>query len=119
MARYRRVRAGARYMLHPVPIDWEYSTHAGQIVRVVELSGCPRKHMSGTGHAHIETLDGRIIGMVCTNSLQPVRKRDTLREVRAIVRGFLDAADREEAGDIDTGDVLADIARVTHPNRMR
>lgn len=68
----RRVRAGSCYRFEPVMIDrWHppYDVKPGDIVRVVNLPGCPRANTMG--HCHVQHLDGRFAGLVCTNSLQP------------------------------------------------
>jgi hypothetical protein len=47
-----------------------YDVNPGDRVRVVNLHGCPRANTMG--HCHVEHLDGRFGGLVCTNSLKPV-----------------------------------------------
>ena len=74
----RKVRAGARYRYQPVPLDaWQppYGVSAGilgpgDIVKVVNLNGCPRANTMG--HAHIEK-DGAFAGLVHCNSLVPLK----------------------------------------------
>jgi hypothetical protein len=70
MADFNRVRAGGLYRYNPVAIDRFHRPHNindGDIVRVVNLPGCPRANTMG--HAHVEHLDGTFGGLVCTNSL--------------------------------------------------
>lgn len=75
----RKVRAGARYRYQPVPLDrWQppYGVSSGilapdDIVKVVNLPGCPRANTMG--HAHIE-IDGSYAGLVHCNSLVPFKK---------------------------------------------
>jgi hypothetical protein len=45
---------------------------AGDVVRVVNLPGCPRANTMG--HCHVAHLDGTFAGLVCTSSLRPVSK---------------------------------------------
>jgi hypothetical protein len=66
----RRVRAGATYRFEPVGMDVYRPAAAaatGQLVRVVKLHGCPPPNTMG--HAHIESLEGKFLGLVLTNSL--------------------------------------------------
>jgi hypothetical protein len=68
MADFNRVRAGRLYRYNPVTIDRLnplYDVNDGDIVRVVNLPGCPEANTMG--HAH---LDGTFGGLVCTNSLR-------------------------------------------------
>lgn len=72
----RRVRAGATYRYDPVGVDlWDPKSSAtpGQEVRVVNLYGAPPANTMG--HAHIESLSGKFLGLVLTNSLQSRGKR--------------------------------------------
>jgi len=67
----KRVRAGNVYVYEPVLIDRchaPYDITAGDVVRVVNLPGSPRANTMG--HCHVEHLDGRFAGLVCTNSLR-------------------------------------------------
>lgn len=76
----KRVRANARYVYEPVPLDRlhpPYGVNAGLIgagdtVQVVNLPGCPRANTMG--HCHIQTVAGVFAGLVCVNSLQPRRR---------------------------------------------
>lgn len=75
----RRVRNGASYRYAPVgwdKYDPPYGARAGFLfhgdtVRVKTPYGCPPANTMG--HAHIETLAGEFAGLVCTNSLQPLK----------------------------------------------
>ncbi len=75
MTTRNRVRAGAKYRFDPVPLDQINPPHgvtsgliaAGDMVRVVNLSGCPKANTMG--HCHIQTMAGEFAGLVCTNSL--------------------------------------------------
>ena len=71
---HRRVRVGSKYRFEPVMLDRLHPPHnvrPGDIVRVVNLHGCPKANTMG--HCHVENLDGAFGGLVCTNSLQPLR----------------------------------------------
>ncbi|HEX3105624.1 MAG TPA: hypothetical protein VHQ22_14355 [Terriglobales bacterium] len=67
----KRVRAGRLYRYKPVLLDRghpPYNVQEGDIVRVVNLPGCPK---AGTmGHCHVEHLNGDFAGLVCCNSLE-------------------------------------------------
>lgn len=53
-------------------IDPPYNVQPGDVVRVVNLPGCPR---AGTmGMCHVQHLSGEFAGLVCVNSLQPLPK---------------------------------------------
>ena len=66
---YNKVRKGSIYRFEPVLFDHELGEYKGQLVRVVELPGCPRYKMPNS-LAHIELLaTGKVLGIVCTNSL--------------------------------------------------
>ncbi len=71
----KRVRTGGRYRYDPVPwdrINPPYNVHAGDIVRVVNLPGCPR---AGTmGMCHVNREDGSFGGLVFLSSLKPLRR---------------------------------------------
>ena len=71
MGDFNRVRAGGLYRYNPVAIDRlnpPYDVSDGDIVRVINLPGCPKANTMG--HAHVEHLDGTFGGLVCTNSLR-------------------------------------------------
>ena len=64
-----KVRANASYIFYPNHLDRfdsRTSLVAGDVVRVVNLPGCPKANTMG--HAHVE-LNGRFAGLVHTNSL--------------------------------------------------
>ncbi len=67
----KRVRVGSIYRFEPVLLDRTdppYDVLPGDLVRVVNLPGCPK---AGTmGMVHVLHLDGRFAGLVCCNSLQ-------------------------------------------------
>jgi hypothetical protein len=70
-----KVRAGSSYRYNPVLMDVcdpPYGVKSeglkkGDVVKVVNLHGCPPANTMG--HCHIE-LNGRFAGLVCTNSLE-------------------------------------------------
>ncbi len=73
-----RVRVGQVYEWRPVPLDqWDnrraVTLQEGDQVRVVNCVGCPKANTMG--HCFVETLDCRFVGLVCTNSLQPLRRK--------------------------------------------
>jgi hypothetical protein len=71
----RRVRTGARYRFEPVWFDISnppFGCVPGDIVTVIKLPGCPAPNTMGMCHV---SLAGQFAGMVCTNSLQPLRAR--------------------------------------------
>lgn len=56
----------------------------GQIVRVVNLPGCPKANTMG--HCHVvNAVTGEFIGLVCTGSLEPASAA-TKRRIRKAVR---------------------------------
>ena len=71
----RKVHVGSQYHYLPVMIDRIHppiavglgKLHEGDIVRVVNMQGCPKANTMG--HAHFASLDGIFGGLVCTNSL--------------------------------------------------
>lgn len=69
------VKAGRTYVYRPClldQIDGRTGLSEGDIVRVVNLPGCPRANTMAHCHvAHPDT--GRFIGLVATASLQNVR----------------------------------------------
>jgi hypothetical protein len=66
MAKFNRV-AGSAYRFEPVMID-RLNVRQGDVVRVVNLHGCPTANTMG--QAHFMHLDGAFGGLVCTNSLR-------------------------------------------------
>ncbi len=79
----KRPRVGSKYIFDPSfldRIDGRSDAQPGDAVRVCRPCGCPPP---GTmGHCHIETLDGRFLGLVCVSSLtryvKAPRRRDSL-----------------------------------------
>jgi hypothetical protein len=73
----QRVRVGSTYEYRPVLIDRidpPYNLKAGDVVRVVNLPGCPKANTMGHCHVvHVES--GEFAGLVSCNSL-------TLRRVK-------------------------------------
>jgi hypothetical protein len=70
MADCNRARAGSLYRYDPVAIDRlnpPYNLNDGDIVRVINLPGCPKANTMG--HAHVQHFDGTFGGLVCINSL--------------------------------------------------
>jgi len=68
----RIVRVGVKYCYVPVPFDRmnpPCAVSPGDIVRVINLPGCPCANIMGMCHV---SKDGIFAGMVCTNSLQPL-----------------------------------------------
>jgi hypothetical protein len=67
----KRVRVNSLYRYKPVLLDRchpPYNVREGDIVRVVNLPGCPK---AGTmGHCHVEHPNGDFAGLVCCNSLE-------------------------------------------------
>ena len=66
-----RVRAGSVYEYRPVLLDIcdaRTNLKPGDLVRVVNLHGCPR--CNTMGHCHVaDPVTGQFIGLVCCNSL--------------------------------------------------
>ena len=65
------VRAGSTYRFEALMIDVlhpPYDVREDDVVRVVNLDGCPKANTMG--HAHVEHLDGTFGGLVCTRSLK-------------------------------------------------
>ena len=73
---FRKVKVGQIYSYDPVlldQIDGRTGLSKGDLVKVIKCAGCPPP---GTmGHCHVGSPDtGKFIGLVCVNSLKPVRK---------------------------------------------
>lgn len=70
-----RVRVGFRYIYDPVLIDivdGRTNLQTGDVVRVINLPGCPKANTMG--HCYVGDVEtGQFIGMVCTNSLTPLK----------------------------------------------
>ncbi len=66
-----KVRKGSVYLFNAVGWDRfdrrDNTPKDGTMVRVIHPYGCPRPNTMG--HAHVEGLDGRFIGLVSTASL--------------------------------------------------
>ena len=76
-----KVQANRLYTYHANlldRIDARTNLEDGTLVRVIALPGCPPPNTMG--HAHIETLDGIIIGLVHTNSLHT--RKDYIQYLR-------------------------------------
>lgn len=70
-----KVRVGALYTYSPAmydAIDPPFNVKAGDVVRVVNLPGCPKANTMG--HCHVAQLDGTFGGLVQTASLKPYRR---------------------------------------------
>ena len=75
-ASHRKVRVNSRYRFEPVlwdefdpPIGVQKGIlKSGDVVRVVNLPGCPPANTMG--RCHIQTESGEFAGLVCTNSLE-------------------------------------------------
>jgi hypothetical protein len=68
----QRVRAGSRYRFDPCPLDLLHpcsSADSGDVVQVVKLPGCPPPNTMG--QCHIQSAEGKFLGMVSTASLFP------------------------------------------------
>ena len=73
-----RVRAGRIYRYNPVLLDivdgWT-NLREGDLVRVVNLPGCPKANVMN--HCHVaDPQTDRFIGLVCCNSLVPITNDD-------------------------------------------
>jgi len=71
----QKVRVGKVYRVRLILFDQlmfeHYTATEGQMVRVVNLYGCPPANTMGM--CHIEDAEsGEFLGMVCTNSLERV-----------------------------------------------
>ena len=69
-----KVRVGTKYVYMPVLLDAAdppFGVRAGDIVRVVNLPGCPKANTMG--HCHVEK-DGKFAGLVCTGSLKKLNE---------------------------------------------
>ena len=84
----KRVHVNSLYRYKPVLLDRchpPYNVLEGDIVRVVNLPGCPK---AGTmEHCHVEHPNGDFAGLVCCNSLEdlsaPERKAVQRRAAHA------------------------------------
>lgn len=73
-----RVRVNALYVYEPVlldVIDGRTDLKRGDVVRVINLHGCPPANTMG--HCHVAGPDtGRFVGLVCCNSLRKVSRKE-------------------------------------------
>lgn len=88
-----KVRANATYRYSPCILDSHLDpksdAKSGDIVRVVNLPMAPKANTMG--QCHIETLDGKFLGMVSTNSLFPKNAPITLSD-GVVLKTQLDTA---------------------------
>jgi hypothetical protein len=100
-----KVKANAIYRYNPVlldQVDGRTSLKTGDLVRVVNLPGCPRANTMG--HCHVaDPNTGRFIGLVCCNSLEPFKRH--FHHIRAV-----NIAKAILAG-VDAGDISLTAAR--------
>jgi hypothetical protein len=78
-----KVRTGASYIYEPVSwdrFDPKTTLKGGETVTVVHAYGCPPPNTMG--HCHIDH-NGEFAGLVCTASLQPVKRRAKSEKVKA------------------------------------
>lgn len=75
-----RVRANTTYRYNPTlldVVDGRTTLKTGDLVRVVNLPGCPRANTMG--HCHVaDPVSGQFIGLVCCNSLEPANQEFVL-----------------------------------------
>jgi hypothetical protein len=67
-----KVRVGKEYIFDPVMIDvidGKTGLKKGQIVKVINLPGCPKANTMN--HCYVE-YKGNFVGMVCCNSLKEI-----------------------------------------------
>lgn len=74
-----KVRANAKYVYRPVFFDVlnpPFDVTEGEIVRVVNLPGCPKANTMRMCHVETQQEDGtwKFSGMVCTASLHKIGK---------------------------------------------
>ena len=67
----KKVRVNSKYYFHPVFWDREVPVKEGELVRVVNLFGCPPANSGGMCYINRILPDGseEFVQMVCTNSL--------------------------------------------------
>jgi len=88
----QKVRVGKEYTYNPVPLDQfdgRTGLKKGDIVKVVNLRGCPPANTMG--HCYVERVSekGKFVGMVCTNSLIPYVSNKVLNEVLVDMVNFM------------------------------
>jgi len=69
-----KVRVGTEYIYEPVLIDLcdgKTGLKKGQIVKVINLPGCPKANTMN--HCHV-SYKGKFVGMVCCNSLRTIKE---------------------------------------------
>lgn len=100
-----KVTAGKLYRYNPVlfdQFDARTNLQAGDIIRAINLPGCPRANTMG--HCHVaDPTTGSFIGLICCNSLEPLTRR--LHRIRAV-----NMAKAILAG-VDAGDFSLTVAR--------
>jgi hypothetical protein len=73
-----KVRVGSLYAYDPVMMDVLRppfgNPEKGAILRVINKFGCPKANTCGM--CYVETMDGEFMGMVCTNSLTHVTRKN-------------------------------------------
>lgn len=72
---FRRVRVGSNYIFEPVMMDITNpaipgALKKGDLVKVVNLPNCPPANTMGFCYVN---KNGKFAGMVCTNSLIPIK----------------------------------------------
>lgn len=86
--KYNRVVAGRRYIYHANQldrVDGRTGLKDGEIVKVVNLPGCPRANTMG--HCHVEQ-NGSFVGLVHVNSLHTFEEyKEYLRREIAKLEG--------------------------------
>lgn len=78
-----KVRVGRLYKYVPVLMDRTdkpFNINEGDVVRVVNLPGCPKANTMG--HCHVEHLCGKFAGLVCCNSLIPAGPEEAMEPRR-------------------------------------
>jgi hypothetical protein len=72
----RKVRVGSMYVYKPVPLDvfdGRTGLKEGEVVKIVNCFGCPPANTMG--HCFVGDKEtGRFIGLVCCNSLVPLKE---------------------------------------------
>lgn len=67
-----KVRKGQKVRYNPNmmdQIDPKTNLKKGDVVKVCHPHGCPKPNTMN--HCHVETLDGKFLGLVSCNSLEP------------------------------------------------
>src|SRR6266849_3575205 len=106
-----KVRVNHLYRFDPVLLDrfdGRTNLQPGDVVKVVNLPGCPK---AGTmGHCHVATPDGEFIGLVCCNSLTPIQRRT--HRIRAVnmAKAILEGVDAGDFSLVVARDAMDSIA---------